>query len=85
VRIRSILPVDRSIGHRGQPDALAIADALDGERRGPLHGVPVLITDNIDTADHMSTPAVSRALEDSICHLPSPPAKFLATPDLNVQ
>ena len=42
------------------PDALAIADALDAERRlrgprGPLHGVPVLIKDNIDTADRMST------------------------------
>ncbi|MFZ1160479.1 MAG: amidase family protein, partial [Candidatus Sulfotelmatobacter sp.] len=42
------------------PDALAIADALDQERkakgpRGPLHGVPVLIKDNIDTADKMMT------------------------------
>ena len=40
------------------PDALAIADALDAERsswgpRGPLHGIPVLIKDNIDTADRM--------------------------------
>src|ERR1700733_3782170 len=38
------------------PDALSIADALDGERkakgaRGPLHGIPLLIKDNIDTAD----------------------------------
>lgn len=53
------------------PDALAIADALDVERqtrgpRGPLHGVPVLIKDNIDTADHMSTSAGSLALEGSI-------------------
>ena len=50
------------------PDALAIADALDVERqakgpRGPLHGVPVLIKDNIDTADRMSTSAGSLALE----------------------
>jgi amidase len=53
------------------PDALAIADALDGERkagrvRGPLHGIPVLIKDNIDTADKMKTSAGSLALADSI-------------------
>jgi amidase len=53
------------------PDALAIADRLDAERtakglRGPLHGVPVLIKDNIDTADRMSTTAGSLALEGSI-------------------
>jgi amidase len=52
------------------PDALAIADALDKERksnrtRGPLHGVPVLIKDNIDTADRMQTTAGSMALEGS--------------------
>jgi amidase len=49
------------------PDALAIADALDKERRehgprGPLHGIPVLIKDNIDTADGMMTTAGSLAL-----------------------
>ena len=49
------------------PDALAIADALDKERkgkgvRGPLHGVPILIKDNIDTADKMMTTAGSLAL-----------------------
>jgi amidase len=49
------------------PDALAIADALDQERkskgdRGPLHGVPVLIKDNIDTADNMMTTAGSLAM-----------------------
>jgi amidase len=49
------------------PDALAIADALDQERkakgaRGPLHGIPVLIKDNIDTADKMMTTAGSLAL-----------------------
>jgi amidase len=49
------------------PDALAIADKLDGERkaralRGPLHGIPVLIKDNIDTADRMTTTAGSLAL-----------------------
>ncbi len=53
------------------PDALAIADALDQERkdgkvRGPLQGVPVLIKDNIDTADRMTTTAGSLALEGSI-------------------
>ncbi len=49
------------------PDALAIADELDQERkargaRGPLHGIPVLIKDNIATADKMMTTAGSLAL-----------------------
>jgi amidase len=49
------------------PDALAIADRLDGERRarrlrGPLHGIPVLIKDNIATGDRMMTSAGSLAL-----------------------
>jgi amidase len=49
------------------PDALAIAEALDRERkekgtRGPLHGIPVLVKDNIDTADRMATTAGSLAL-----------------------
>ncbi|MGD0360481.1 MAG: amidase [Bryobacteraceae bacterium] len=53
------------------PDALAIATALDAERkakgpRGPLHGIPVLIKDNIDTADRMMTTAGSLALAGSI-------------------
>ncbi len=52
------------------PDAPAIADALDKERkqkgpRGPLHGIPVLIKDNIDTADRMMTTAGSLALVGS--------------------
>lgn len=52
------------------PDALAIADALDKERkkgkvRGPMHGIPVLIKDNIDTADKMHTTAGSLALLDA--------------------
>lgn len=52
------------------PDALSIADALDAERRakgprGPLHGVPVLLKDNIDTADKTTTTAGSLALEGS--------------------
>ena len=53
------------------PDARSIAETLDAERkggrlRGPLHGVPVLIKDNIDTADRMMTTAGSLALEGSI-------------------
>src|SRR5207249_1039275 len=53
------------------PEALQIADALDAERkakgpRGALHGIPVLIKDNIDTADKMTTTAGSLALQGSI-------------------
>lgn len=53
------------------PDALAIADSMDQERkagklRGPMHGIPVLIKDNIDTADKMMTTAGSLALEGNI-------------------
>jgi amidase len=52
------------------PDALETADRLDAERRagrirGPFHGVPVLIKDNIDTADKMQTTAGSLALVGS--------------------
>jgi amidase len=52
------------------PDALALAEASDRERkekgaRGPLHGIPVLIKDNIDTADRMMTTAGSLALVGS--------------------
>jgi amidase len=60
--LRSVIEVN--------PDALAIAAALDQERmkqgpRGPLHGIPVLIKDNIDTADQMATTAGSLALVGS--------------------
>ena len=53
------------------PEALSIADELDAERqsngpRGPLHGIPVAIKDNIDTHDQMTTTAGSLALEGSI-------------------
>jgi amidase len=53
------------------PEALDIADGLDRERaagrtRGPLHGVPVLLKDNVDTADRMTTTAGSLALEGSV-------------------
>ena len=58
-RLRSVIETN--------PDALAIADALDAERkvkgtRGPLHGIPVVIKDNIDTGDKMLTTAGSLAL-----------------------
>lgn len=69
-----------SLNHRGpalrhvietSPDALKIAEQLDKERlaigpRGPLHGIPVLVKDNIDTADRMTTTAGSLALEGHI-------------------
>ncbi|HLH03389.1 MAG TPA: amidase [Bryobacteraceae bacterium] len=69
----------REIDHHGpelrsvieiNPDALAIAKELDKERkagrvRGPLHGIPVLLKDNIDTADKMQTTAGSLALVGS--------------------
>ena len=57
--LRSVIEVN--------PDALSIADQLDEERqqghlRGPLHGIPVLLKDNIDTDDQMETTAGSLAL-----------------------
>lgn len=53
------------------PDALTIADELDAERkdqepRGPLHGIPIVIKGNIDTADRMTTTAGSLALAGSV-------------------
>src|SRR5687768_10344236 len=53
------------------PDARSIAESLEAERkagrvRGPLHGIPVLLKDNVDTADRMTTTAGSYALEGSI-------------------
>jgi amidase len=61
------------------PDALAIAEELDRERkqkgaRGPLHGIPVLIKDNIDTGDRMMTTAGSLALVGP----PAPRDSFVA-------
>src|SRR3954466_15403319 len=57
--LRSVIEVN--------PDAMAIARSLDAEYRakgprGPLHGIPVLLKDNIDTADRMQTTAGSLAL-----------------------
>ncbi|MHA2170871.1 MAG: amidase family protein, partial [Candidatus Kariarchaeaceae archaeon] len=56
------------------PDARLIADNLDEERRisgsrGPMHGIPVIIKDNIDTADKMMTTAGSLALKGSISQI----------------
>jgi amidase len=64
------------------PDALAIARDLDRERkakgpRGPMHGIPVLIKDNIDTHDRMMTTAGSLALLGSIAPRDSFVAKKL--------
>jgi amidase len=62
-RLNSVIEVN--------PDALEIADALDRERaergpRGPLHGIPILLKDNIDTHDRMQTTAGSLALAGHI-------------------
>jgi amidase len=67
--LRSIIAVN--------PDALAQARALDAERRagrirGPLHGVPVLIKDNIESADPMATTAGSLALKDNVTRRDAP-------------
>ena len=64
-RIREVDPALRSIIEIN-PDALAIAAELDrSPKRGPLHGMPVLIKDNVDTADKMHTTAGSLALADA--------------------
>lgn len=62
------------------PDAIAIAAALDAERgqtgaRGPLHGIPILLKDNIDTGDQMQTTAGSLALVGS----PAPADAFVVS------
>jgi amidase len=64
-RIARVDPLLRSVVETN-PEALAIARALDQERRklgprGPLHGIPVLLKDNIATADTMETTAGSLA------------------------
>jgi amidase len=75
--------IDRHGGLRSvietNPDALAIADRADAERRagrgrGALHGIPVLIKDNIATGDKMKTTAGSLALADA----PAPRDAFVA-------
>jgi amidase len=69
-RIAAIDPQLRSVLALN-PDALAIAGALDAERkagkvRGPLHGIPILVKGNIDTADKLTTTAGSLALAGHI-------------------
>jgi amidase len=64
------------------PDALAQAHALDQERRdhgarGPLHGIPVLLKDNIESADRMPTTAGSLALVDNFAIADAPVAAAL--------
>ncbi|MGZ8413252.1 MAG: amidase [Gemmatirosa sp.] len=69
--VRSVIEVN--------PDALEIADRMDAERRGgrvrgPLHGIPVLLKDNVDTGDRMMTSAGSLALATA----PAPRDAFVA-------
>ena len=69
-RIKQIDTVLKSVIELN-PDALEIAAGLDKERnegkiRGPLHGIPILFKDNIDTGDKMQTTAGSLALEGNI-------------------
>ena len=64
------------------PQALADAKARDAERkagkvRGPLHGVPVLLKDNIETADGAATTAGSLALRDNVTGRDAPIVKRL--------
>ncbi len=69
-RIEEVNPLINAILELN-PEAIAIAEALDKERqekgsRGPLHGIPILIKDNIDTGDQMPTTAGSLALANNI-------------------
>jgi amidase len=59
------------------PNAMAAAQALDAERkaghvRGPLHGIPILVKDNIETLDPMPTTAGSLALANNVTHRDAP-------------
>lgn len=69
-RIEQVDPLLKSVIELN-PDALEIARSLDEERkngnvRGPLHGIPIMIKDNIDTGDKMQTTAGSLALAGNI-------------------
>ena len=69
-RIEKVDPFLKSVIELN-PDALEIARSLDEERkngnvRGPLHGIPIMIKDNIDTGDKMQTTAGSLALEGNL-------------------
>jgi amidase len=74
--LRSVIAVN--------PDALKQARALDAERkagrsRGPLHGIPILIKDNIETRDPMPTTAGSLALKDNVTGRDAPVVARLRT------
>jgi len=64
------------------PHALADARALDaaraaGRQRGPLHGIPILLKDNIESADDTATTAGSLALKDNVTNRDAPLVKRL--------
>jgi amidase len=70
--LRRIASVDKQVNSiiELNPDAVTIAEQMDRERkdgkvRGPMHGIPVVLKDNIDTADKMKTTAGSLALLDA--------------------
>lgn len=68
-RLQSVIAIN--------PQALADARALDQERRrkgsrGPLHGIPILVKDNIETADPIPTTAGSLALAENLTHRDAP-------------
>jgi amidase len=87
--VQSYLDRIEALDHRGpmlhamietNPEAIELANALDAERRagkvrGPLHGIPIIVKDNIGTADKMHTSAGSFALATSI----APADAFLVT------
>jgi amidase len=80
-RIKKVDPFLRSVIEIN-PESEQIAEMLDGERkagkiRGPLHGIPVLIKDNIDTGDKMQTTAGSLALSGNIASEDAPIVKKL--------
>jgi amidase len=69
-RIRNLNPLLHAVIETN-PDAMEIAQRMDTERRtgkirGPLHGIPIMVKDNLATADKMQTTAGSLALVDSI-------------------
>lgn len=68
--IAEVDPIVNSVAEIN-PDAIDIAAALDNERhengaRGPLHGIPIMVKDNLDSADNMQTTAGSLALEGHV-------------------
>src|SRR5881392_3108291 len=80
-RIQSLNPTLHAV-IEVNPNAVAIATALDNERRagnvrGPLHGIPLLVKDNIATADNMQTTAGSLAIYGSQVPADAPPIQKL--------